>query len=117
MTGTATPSDPGDPIAKVMVNGAAATLAADGSFSAAITAPHGAMLLETVATTQSGASTTDTRAVQTGQLRAVGTGIDRAVTALCECEIKIDLKAGDAGAIDGVRGTARQCRKPLLGIG
>lgn len=93
VTGTATPSDPSDPIAAVTVNRVAARLGADGSFTAALDAPHGAMLLETVATSQSGASSTDTRAVQTGQLRAVGTGIDRAVTAALSADAFTRLSA------------------------
>jgi hypothetical protein len=77
----------------VTVNGAAATLAADGSFTAAIDAPNGAMLVKTVATTDDGGSATDTRAVRSGELRKVGTGIDRAITAALSADAFTRLSA------------------------
>jgi hypothetical protein len=80
VTGTALPGADGSPIVKVTVNDAPAVVAADGSFSATVDASSGAMLLETTATSEEGGSVTDARAVQVGQLRPVGTSIDRAVT-------------------------------------
>jgi len=77
----------------VTVNQAAATLQPDGSFMAMLDAPTGAMLIETVATSDSGASATDVRAVQSGQLRAVGTDIDRAITAAVSAEAFARLSA------------------------
>src|ERR1044071_1963900 len=81
VTGTAMPSASGDPVARRTVNGAPAALQPGGSFTTTIDAPNGAMLLETVAVTDKGGSVTDMRAIQSGQLRKVGTGIDRAITA------------------------------------
>jgi Glucodextranase, domain B len=81
VTGTAMPSASGDPVARLTVNGVPAALQPGGSFTTTIDAPNGAMLLETVAVTDKGGSVTDTRAIQSGQLRKVGTGIDRAITA------------------------------------
>ena len=93
VTGTATPGAPGDRVTKITVNGVAAKLAPDGSFTATLDAPTGAMLLETVATSDSGASASDTRAVQSGQLRPVGAGIDRAVTAALSADVFARLSA------------------------
>jgi hypothetical protein len=56
-------------------------------------APHGAMLLETVATSDNGSSASDMRAVQTGQLRPVGTSIDRAITAALSADAFARLSA------------------------
>jgi hypothetical protein len=79
--GIALPGPTGSPVAKVTVNQVPATLAADGSFTALVDVPAGAMLLETVATSEEGSSATDARAVQVGQLRPVGSNIERAITA------------------------------------
>jgi len=93
VTGIVTPGTPGDRVVNVTVNRAAATLQPDGSFMAMLDAPTGAMLIETVATSDSGASATDVRAVQSGQLRAVGTDIDRAITAAVSAEAFARLSA------------------------
>jgi hypothetical protein len=79
--GIALPSPGGADVAKVTVNNVPATLAPDGTFTAVVDLPPGAMLLETVATSEEGASATDARAVHVGQLRPVDSNIDRAITA------------------------------------
>ncbi|HEX5062193.1 MAG TPA: hypothetical protein VFV99_22640 [Kofleriaceae bacterium] len=96
--GTALPGPSGDPVARVTVNNTPALLAADGSFSAVVNVPAGAMLLETVAVSDAGAKATDARAVQVGQLRPVGTSIDRAVTAAVSADAFAKLSAA-AGPI------------------
>ncbi|HEX3760757.1 MAG TPA: hypothetical protein VHW23_18715 [Kofleriaceae bacterium] len=93
VTGTAMPGPTGDQVAQVMVNKKPATLRPDGSFTATIDAPKGAMLLETVATSEAGGVATDARAVQCGQLRPVGAGIDRAVTAALSADAFARLSA------------------------
>jgi len=93
VTGTAMPSTSGAPVANVMVNGVAATLSSDGSFTATLDAPKGAMLVKTVATTDEGGSATDTRAVRSGELRKVGAGIDRAITAALSADAFTRLSA------------------------
>jgi hypothetical protein len=93
VTGTALPAGPGDRVTQVVVNRVPAKLAADGSFTAVVDAPTGAMLLETVATSDSGASAVDARAVQTGQLRPVGASIERAVTAALSADAFARLSA------------------------
>jgi hypothetical protein len=93
VTGTALPGTSGDRVTKITVNDVEAKLQPDGSFTATLDAPTGAMLLETVATSDSGASANDTRAVQSGQLRPVGTGIDRAVTAALSADVFARLSA------------------------
>ena len=91
--GTAVPGPAGDPVLGVTVNKVPATLAADGSFSATVDLPPGAMLLETVAMAQGGGAATDARAVQVGELRPVGAGIERAVTAALSADAFARLSA------------------------
>jgi hypothetical protein len=79
VTGTALPNAKGEPVEKVLVNDVQATLAPDGSFSAVITVNEGATLIETVARDVNGTTASDTRAVQAGQLRAVGSNIEKAI--------------------------------------
>ncbi len=93
VTGTAMPGSSGDRVTRVTVNQVEATLRPDGSFTAVLDVPSGAMLLETVATSDQGASASDMRAVQTGQLRPVGTGIDRAITAALSADAFTRLSA------------------------
>lgn len=93
VTGTALPGSSGERVVKVVVNRVEATLQPDGSFTAMLDAPLGAMLLETVATSDSGASASDMRAVQTGQLRPVGTSIDRAITTALSADAFARLSA------------------------
>lgn len=93
VTGTAMPGAPGDRVVKITVNQVEATVRPDGSFTAMLDAPNGAMLLETVATTDSGGSASDMRAVQTGQLRPVGTSIDRAITTALSADAFARLSA------------------------
>ncbi len=93
VTGTAMPGSSGDRVTRVTVNQVEATLQPDGSFTAVLDAPSGAMLLETVATSDQGASASDMRAVQTGELRPVGTAIDRAITAALSADAFTRLSA------------------------
>ena len=86
VAGIARPGSDGAAIARVTVNREPARLAADGSFTAIVDVPPGAMLLETVATSTAGGAATDARAVQIGELRPVGSPIDRAITATLSAE-------------------------------
>jgi hypothetical protein len=90
--GTAVPGPSGDAVTGVSVNGVAATLGADGSFTANVMVPAGATLLETVAVA-GGVKATDARAIQIGQLHPVGTSIDRAVTAALSAQAFTRLSA------------------------
>lgn len=96
--GTTLPGPDGSPVVKVTVNKVAATLAADGSFTAVVTVPAGATLLETSAFSEEGGSITDARAVQVGELRPVGSNIERAVTASLSADAFARLSAA-AGPI------------------
>ncbi|HEY5948004.1 MAG TPA: hypothetical protein VIV40_21055 [Kofleriaceae bacterium] len=80
VTGTVAPNVEGTPVSKVMVNGVAATVNADGSWTATIDVKPGASLIETEATDKAGGKATDTRSVEAGQLRAPGANIENAVT-------------------------------------
>ena len=80
--GTVAPSaESGEPIKKVMVNNVQATVNADGSFQAVIDIKPGATLIHTSAIDVSGAVAEDTRAVEAGELRAVGANVENAITA------------------------------------
>jgi len=102
VTGTVMPGVAGDAVTGVMVNNVPAKLTSDGAFTAVLDAPLGAMLLETVATSDSGGSVTDMRAVQTGQLRPVGAGIDRAITAALSADAFSKLSAAAGPLIKGM---------------
>jgi len=90
--GTALPGPSGDPVTGVTVNGVAATLSADGSFTANVQVPVGATLLETQALA-GGVKATDARAIQIGQLKPVGSSIDHAVTAALSAQAFARLSA------------------------
>ena len=91
--GTVQPNADGDPVSRVTVNGIAATLGADGSFSAAIDVPDGASIIETVASTEYGGTATDARSVQSGHRIPVGSNIDRAVTASLSADAFVKMSA------------------------
>lgn len=81
VTGSAVPGPTGEAVSKVMVNGVAATLLPDGSFSAAITVPNGENVIKTQAFTEYGGVASDSRAIRVGELRPVGSPIPNAVHA------------------------------------
>jgi hypothetical protein len=82
VTGTVVPSSMGGAaVTSVMVNDVAATLSADGSFTANVQVEEGATLIHTVATDASSAQATDTRSVEAGANKAPGAMIGSAVTA------------------------------------
>ena len=96
VTGTVAPNSHGDAVKTVTVNGTAATVNTDGSFSAQVTMVDGISLIETVATDDNGGKATDTRAVQSGELHPVGDMIPAAVTAALSTDsfAKISAAAG-----------------------
>jgi hypothetical protein len=96
VSGTVEPNAKGDPVDEVLVNNVQATLDAGGGFHALIDVGEGATLIETVARDSAGTTASDTRAVQAGQLRAVGTNIPNAVTAALSADAfaKISAAAG-----------------------
>ena len=81
VTGTAVPNSLGEPIQQVMVNNVAATVGADGAFTATVQVQPGASLLHTEAVDAAGGKATDTRSMHAGELRPVGSNIDNAITA------------------------------------
>ncbi|HSS00809.1 MAG TPA: hypothetical protein VLM79_27315 [Kofleriaceae bacterium] len=96
VTGTVSPNGQGDAVDKVLVNKVQATLEAGGAFRALIDVPTGATLIETSARDVSGNVATDTRAVQAGPMRAVGSSVASAVTAALSADTftKISAAAG-----------------------
>ena len=79
--GQVTPNAQGDAIKSVSVNGTAAVLNADGTFSAQVDVQPGASLIQTVATDVRGTVATDTRSVEAGELRTPGQMIPSAIAA------------------------------------
>jgi hypothetical protein len=98
VTGTAVPSGGGGVVKSVTVNDTAATLNADGSFTAQVMVGVGATLLHTVATDDAGVTGEDVRAVQAGELKPVGSMIGKAVTASMSADSFTKL-AADAGPV------------------
>src|SRR5215510_14985393 len=118
VSGTALPNAKGDPVDKVLVNNVEATLAADGSFHALIDIGEGATLIQTVAHDLNGATVSDTRAVQAGQLRPVGTNIDRAITAAMSAGAFTKISAAAGPIIKGLNMQALLAPlQPMLNLG
>jgi Glucodextranase, domain B len=118
VSGTALPGPDGDPIAKVLVNGVPAAVQPDGSFSAVIDLPQGETLIQTVAQDAGGATATDTRAVQAGELRPVGSNIPRAVAAALSANAFAKLSAAAGPIIKRVNIPALLAPlQPMLSVG
>ncbi len=116
--GKALPAANGDRVTKVSVNKTPATLAADGSFTATVDLPPGAMLLETTAITEAGGSATDARAVQVGELRPVGTKIEKAVTAALSADAFAKLSAAAGPLIESANlGALFSPTQPIASLG
>jgi hypothetical protein len=98
VTGTVAPNIEGSPVDKVMVNGVAATVNADGSWTATIDVKPGATLIETEATDKAGGKASDTRSIEAGELRAPGSNIENAVTTAISKNAFAKI-AGAAGTI------------------
>jgi hypothetical protein len=118
VSGTALPGPDGDPIAGVQVNGVAATLRPDGSFSAVVDLSQGETLIQTVAKDQGGTTATDTRAVQAGQLQPVGSNVPRAVAAALSADAFAKLSAAAGPIIKGINIPALIAPlQPMLSVG
>lgn len=100
--GTALPGPDGSPITKVMVNETTAMLGADGSFTAVVQVPAGALLLETVAYSGEGGEAIDARAVHVGELRPVGSRIDRAVGASLSADAFVRISKAASEMLNSV---------------
>jgi hypothetical protein len=80
VTGTVAAGVDGSPVTKVTVNGTAATLSADGTFTATLVLSPGATLISTEAIADNGGKAKDTRSVEAGELRTPGSNIENAIT-------------------------------------
>jgi hypothetical protein len=98
VTGTIAPNVEGTPIAKLMVNGVAATINADGTWMATITVKPGATLIHTEATDKDGGVATDTRSIEAGELRRAGSNIENALTTALS-KTALSKIAGAAGTM------------------
>ena len=118
VSGTVEPNAKGDPVEKVLVNNVQATLLADGTFHAAIDVGEGATLINTVATDSNGTTASDTRAVQAGQLRAVGTNIPGAITASMSADSFAKISAAAGPIIKGLNlGALLAPMQPMIHVG
>ncbi len=82
VSGVAKPNqDSGEAITAVLVNGVNATVASDGHFRATIDVEFGPSLIHTIARDASGMEESDTRSVQVGEVRGVGTSVADGVIA------------------------------------
>jgi hypothetical protein len=90
------------PIEKVLVNGVKATLDADGTFSATIAVPAGATLIHTTARDAGGKVAEDTRAIQAGELRPVGSNVENALTAAMSRTVFEKLSAAAGPMIENL---------------
>jgi len=100
--GTVAPGDRGDPIDQVRVNHVAAAVQPDGTFEAVIPLAVGTSLIETSARDVGGRIATDTRAVQAGALRAVGSPIARALTVAVSADSFATLSAAAGPIVAGL---------------
>ena len=118
VSGTALPGPDGDSIAQVLVNGVAATLHPDGSFTAVVELPQGETLIQTVATDAGGTTASDTRAIQAGELHPVGSTIPGAVAAALSATAFARLSAAAGPIIKGVNIPALLAPlQPMLSVG
>ncbi|MBA3452445.1 MAG: hypothetical protein H0T42_05035 [Deltaproteobacteria bacterium] len=103
VTGTVTPNEiSGERIEKVLVNNVQATVAADGSFTAAVQVQPGATLLHTTARDAAGQEANDTRSIHAGELRPVGANIENAITAAVSKEAFAKMSAAAGPMIEGI---------------
>jgi len=118
VTGTVEPNASGDPVEKVLVNNVEATVQSDGSFTATIDVGEGATLIETVARDRQGATASDTRAVQAGQLRAVGANIPGAITAALSADAFAKISAAAGPVLKGLDMAAMLAPlQPMVDVG
>jgi hypothetical protein len=103
VTGTVAPNElSAEPVEKVLVNGVQATLNADGSFSVMVEIKEGATLLHTTARDAAGKIAEDTRAIQAGELRPVGTNVENAITAAMSKQAFAKLSAAAGPMIESM---------------
>ena len=118
VTGTALSNAQGDAVAKVMVNNVAATVGADGAFSATISVGEGATLVDTITTDVNGTTASDTRSIQAGALQAVGTSIDRAVAAAISADAFAKISAAAGPILKGLDMPAMLAPlQPMVSVG
>ncbi|MDX2091893.1 MAG: hypothetical protein SFX73_28785 [Kofleriaceae bacterium] len=103
VTGNVIPNElSAEPIEKVLVNGVQATLNADGSFTAMIDIKEGATLIHVEARDAAGKVAKDTRAIQAGELRPVGTNVENAITAAMSKQAFAKLSAAAGPMIESM---------------
>ena len=118
VSGTATPNANGDAVTEVLVNNVKATVGADGTFAALVNVPEGATLIQTVARDAAGASVTDTRAVQAGQLRPVGSDVPGAIAVAMSSDAFTKISAAAGPILKGLDISAMIAPlQPMVSVG
>lgn len=119
VTGMVTPNElSAEPIEKVLVNGVQATLSADGTFTAMIEANEGATLIHTTARDAAGKIAEDTRAIHAGELRAVGSNVENAITAAMSTTAFAKLSAAAGPMIENLdMGAMLAPMQPMVHMG
>lgn len=102
VSGTVAPNANGDAVDKVLVNNVQATLEPGGTFHALIDVGLGVTLIQTVARDINGTTASDTRAVQAGPLRPVGSNIASAVTAAMSADAFTKISAAAGPILQGL---------------
>ncbi|HEU4726803.1 MAG TPA: hypothetical protein VFT22_02910 [Kofleriaceae bacterium] len=102
VSGTVEPGPSGDAVDKVLVNNVEAAVGADGTFRAQIQVDEGATLIQTVARGANGATATDTRAIEAGQMHAVGSDIPGAITAALSTDTFARISAAAGPMLKGL---------------
>jgi len=96
VTGTATDDDR---VATVAVNGVAATLAGDGSWTATIPVAAGTQLIHAVATDAQGNVGKESRAVVAGPMQPIATAVPQAITAALSAQTFDAIGRGITGLL------------------
>lgn len=102
VSGTVTATTQDATIDKVTVNGVAAQVSADGAFTASIEVREGETLIETIAKDSAGGVASDTRALQAGALRPVGSDVPSAIAVAMSADSFAKIAAGAGPLIQGL---------------
>jgi len=102
VSGTVTPNADGTAIDQVRVNDVAATVGADGAFTATIMVREGETLIQTVARDARGTTKSDTRALQAGTLKPVGSEMPSAIAVAMSTDAFAKISAAAGPLIQGL---------------
>lgn len=111
-------SDEGSGVAKVEINGQAAELAADGSFTANVNLEHGITMLKSVVSDEAGNQSDDLRAILNGPMAPQGTPVPDALIAKVNTKTLGVLGTSVENLVQSVDfGQVAQPLNPLVDVG